>query len=190
MGDVTSIAGGLLTSFHVAPGDGRTALADFTGPSVDAVTWMLDVQQAGLHNNKGPIEALTSTFAYNFTGGSGNDAFGSAGLADTLTGGAGNDTLDPGGAPSGSHDTVTGGSGSDTFIYQAGYGAVTITDVKQSNTGHFRARQGNHILLQCFSVKPHGPQQALQHLATADFGNADGLTLLRISPGQIDAGNV
>jgi VCBS repeat-containing protein len=179
-GDVTSIAGGTLTSFHEFNANG-VALADFTGLAVDAFTWMNDVKLAHA-GNTGPIDALTSTFAYTFTGGSGNDAFGSAGHADTLSGGAGNDTLDPGGALSGTHDTVTGGSGSDTFIYQAGYGAVTITDFDQGNSGSFDVSEHDKLEINGFGGDPNPTISPDGHgNTTVDFGNGDVLTLLGVA---------
>ena len=182
-GDVTSIAGGTLTSFHEFNANG-VALADFTGFAVDAVTWMNDVELAHA-GNTGPIDALTSTFAYTFTGGSGGDTFGSAGHADTLTGGAGDDTLDPGGAPAGGHDTVTGGSGSDTILYQAGYGALTITDFDQGNeTGVFNPNEADHIQLNGLSAPSsvsYGDGNAI-----LDFGNNDVVTLLHVSQSQYE----
>jgi hypothetical protein len=182
-GDVTSVASGTLTSFHEFNADG-VALADFTGLTVDAATWMNDVKLAHA-GNTGPIDALTSTFAYHFTGGSGNDTFGSAGQADTLTGGAGNDTLDPGGAPAGGHDTVTGGSGSDTIIYQAGYGALTITDFDQGNeTGVFDPNEADHIQLNGLTA-PLSVSYANGN-AILDFGNNDIVTLLHVSQAQYE----
>jgi VCBS repeat-containing protein len=177
--DGTSIAGGILTSFHEFTADGQTALADFTGLSVDAVTWMNDVKLAA-HGHTSAIDALTSSFAYTFTGGPGNDAFGSAGHADALVGGAGNDRLDPGGAPSGSHDTVTGGLGSDTFVYQAGYGAVTITDFDQGNSGHFDVSEHDKLEINGFSGSPNISPDGHGN-TTVDFGNGDVLTLLGVA---------
>jgi hypothetical protein len=183
-GDVTSIAGGTLTSFHEFTADGSTALADFTGLAVDAVTWMNDVKLAHA-GNTGPIDALTSTFAYTFNGGSGNDSFGSEGHADTLTGGAGDDTLDPGGAPAGGHDTVTGGAGSDTILYQAGYGALTITDFDQGNeTGVFDPNEADHVQLNGLTA-PQSVSYANGN-AILDFGNNDIVTLLHVSQSQYE----
>jgi Ca2+-binding RTX toxin-like protein len=183
-GDGTSIAGGTLTSFHEFSANG-TALADFTGLAVDAVTWMNDVKLAHA-GNTGPIDAVTSTFAYHFTGGSGNDTFGSAGHADTLIGGAGDDTLDPGGAPAGGHDTVTGGSGSDTIVYQAGYGALSITDFDQGNNpAVFNPNEADHIQLNGLTA-PLSVSYTNGN-AILDFGNNDIVTLLHVSQSQYEA---
>jgi probable HAF family extracellular repeat protein len=139
-----TLAGGTLTSFHEFTDTG-TALADFTGLLVDAVTWLADAKLAA-GGNTGPLDALTSTFAYHFSGGSGSETFGSAGHADTLSG-TGADVFDGGGAPTGSHDTLTGGAGS-TFVFQQGYGALTITNFDQAN-GTFVAT--DHIQLNGFT---------------------------------------
>ena len=183
-GDITSVAGGTLTSFHEFSANG-TPLADFTGFAVDAVALMNDVKLAHA-GNTGPVDALTSTFAYTFTGGSGDDSFSSAGHADTLIGGAGNDTLNPGGAPAGDHDTVTGGSGSDTIIYQPGYGALTITDFDQGNeTGVFDPNEADHIQLNGLTA-PLSVSYANGN-AILDFGNNDVVTLLHVSQSQYEA---
>ena len=179
--DGISITGGTLTSFHEFTADGKTALADFTGLTVDAVTWMSDVRQAGLADNKGPIEALTSSFAYNFIGGPGNDNFGSAGQADTLSG-TGKDFFDGGGAPAGSHDTLTGGAGS-TFVFVQGYGALTITNFDQAS-GVFNRSDGDHIELDGFTGTP-----AVTYVngnTVADYGHGDILTLLNVNPANIN----
>ncbi len=176
-----SVTGGILTAFHEFTTDtSPVALADFTGLAVDAATWMTDVQDAALGND-GALNALTGSFSYIFNGGSGPDTFGSAGLADTLNGGAGNDVLDPGGAPSGSHDTVTGGAGSDTFVYMKGYGAVTITDFDQGNSGSFDASEHDKLEINGFSnanptISPDGHGNTI-----VDFGSGDVLTLLGVA---------
>jgi len=59
------------------------------------------------------------------TGGNGDDMlFGSFG-SDTLMGGKGEDTLDGGGGD----DSLTGGKGPDLFVFHAGFGEDTITDL-------------------------------------------------------------
>jgi VCBS repeat-containing protein len=180
-----AVTGGTITSFHEFTTDSTpVALADFTGLSVGAVTWMNAVQQAAA-GDKSAAEALTGNFAYIFNGGSGNDAFGSAGHADTLNGGAGNDTLDPGGAPSDNHDTVTGGAGSDTLIYQQGYGAVTVTDFDQGNSGTFDRNEGDHIQLNGLTA-PLRVSYASGN-AILDFGNNDVVTLLNVTQLQYEA---
>jgi hypothetical protein len=172
-----TLAGGTLTSFHEFTDTG-TALADFTGLLVDAVTWLADAKLAA-GGTTGPLDALTSTFAYHFNGGSGPETFGSAGHADTLSG-TGIDVFDGGGAPSGSHDTLTGGAGS-TFVFAQGYGALTITNFDQDSGGNFSQSIGDHIQLNGLTAK------SLQHVsysggnAILDFGNSDVVTLLHVT---------
>jgi Ca2+-binding RTX toxin-like protein len=61
----------------------------------------------------------------NLTGGDGNDVlFGSVGI-DTLIGGKGDDTLDGGAGD----DRLIGGKGPDLFVFHAGFGMDTITDL-------------------------------------------------------------
>src|SRR5262249_3141468 len=116
--DGHDITGGTITSFEeFKTGAKPVALANFTGLSVYAGIGLADVQ-LDAHGVKGPLKALTGPFAYDFIGGSGNDSFGV-------------------GAPAGEHTTLTGGGGSDLFQYQKGYGAVTITDFDQGDTGAF-----------------------------------------------------
>jgi hypothetical protein len=180
-----AITGGTLTSFHEFTNDNTpVALADFNGlPSIDAVTWMNAVQAAA-HGDKTAIDAITSTFSINFIGGSGPDSFGSSGQADTLSG-TGTDFFDGGGALAGLHDTETGGAGS-TFAFQAGYGALTITNFDQAG-GAFNATNGDIIQLNGLT--------APQHVTFAngntilDFGNNDVITLLNVSQTQYQSLN-
>src|SRR5260370_21845434 len=107
-GDGTTVKSGILTSFHEFTTDSTpVAIADFTGLSVDAPSWINDVQQEAA-GNKTAVETLTSTFSYNFIGGAGPDSLGSAGPADTLSG-TGKDVFDSGGPPPCTHETNTGG---------------------------------------------------------------------------------
>ncbi len=176
-----TVTGGTLTSFHEFANDSAAvALANFSGISVDAATWMVDVQLAA-GGNQSAIEALTSKFAFNFVGGPGPDSFGSAGQADTLTG-TGKDFFDGGGAPAGSHDTLTGGAGS-TFVFQQGYGALTITNFDQAN-GTFDKTEGDQIQLNGLTA----PRLNVTYSGgntTLDFGNGDVITLLNVIPDTI-----
>jgi VCBS repeat-containing protein len=179
------VSGGTITSFHEFKADGSTALADFTGLAVDAVSWIAAVQQAAAGDHSA-IEALTSKYSYEFIGGTGSDSFGSAGHNDLLIGGAGDDTLDPGGAPASGHDTVTGGAGSDTIIYQAGYGALTITDFDQGNNpAVFNPNEADHIQLNGLTA-PLSVSYTNGN-AILDFGNNDIVTLLHVSQSQYEA---
>ena len=59
---------------------------------------------------------------------------GSATVADTLTGSSTTSTtFDGGGAPAGTQDVENGLSGADTFIYNPGYGQVTINEATGPN---------------------------------------------------------
>ena len=175
-----TLTGGTLTSFHEFTDTG-TALADFTGLLVNAATWIADVQLAAGGNHTA-IDAVTSTFAYNFVGGSGPDTFGSAGHADTLSG-TGTDVFDGGGAPAGSHDTLTGGAGS-TFVFQQGYGALTITNFDQAN-GTFDATEADQIQLNGLTA-PQNVSYASGN-AMLDFGNGDVVTLLHVTQTEYEA---
>jgi hypothetical protein len=171
-----NFTGGTLTPFHEFTNESTAVLlADFTGLSVNAATWITDVQLAatGDHN---AIDALTSTFAYNFIGGFGPDSFGSAGHADTLSG-TGADVFDGGGAPSGSQDTLTGGAGS-TFVFQQEYGALTITNFDQDG-GTFDANENDQIQLNRLTAPTAQNVSYGNGNAILDFGNGDVVTLLR-----------
>jgi hypothetical protein len=175
-----AVTGGTVTAFHEFKADGTTALADFTGLSVNAATWMSAVQQDA-HGDKTAAEALTSAYAYNFIGGPGADNFGSAGQADTLSG-TGKDFFDGGGAPAGSHDTLTGGAGS-TFVFAQGYGALTITNFDQAS-GAFTRSDGDHIELDGFTGNP--TVTYVNGNTVADYGHGDILTLLNVNPADIN----
>ena len=58
------------------------------------------------------LEALTSTWSFNFVGGSGNDSSPAGDNNDTLSGGAGNDKLQG----QGGNDHLSGGSDNDTLF--------------------------------------------------------------------------
>ena len=176
-----ALTGGIITSFHeFATGETLVALADFTGLSVGAPTWMSAVRQDA-HGDNTAAEALTSNYSYIFNGGAGADNFGSAGHADTLTG-TGQDVFDAGGAPAGSHDTLTGGAGS-TFVFGAGYGALTITNFDQAH-GTFDPTQADHIQLDGLSAPLHVGYA--DGNALLDFGNGDVITLLHVSQTQYE----
>jgi hypothetical protein len=162
----TTVTGGRLTSFEAFTADGRTALATFTGVSVDAATWMADVQQDA-QGNGSALKALTGSFSYDFIGGAGNDSFGSA--HHGTTGG----------------ETLTGGGGSDTFVFSLGDGATTITDFDQGNTGSFSASEGDLIGLNNFISSP--TVTYVNGNTIADFGNGDVLTLLNVTKAEFAA---
>ena len=179
-----TVTGGTLTSFHEFTNDATPApLADFTGLSVDAATGIADAQLAA-GGNFTAIDALISTFAYNFIGGSGPDTFSAAGKADTLSG-TGVDVFDGGGAPSGSHDTLTGGAGS-TFVFAQGYGALTITNFDQAN-GAFNPTEGDQIQLNGLTAPPAQNVSFANGNAMLDFGHGDVVTLLNVTQAEYQA---
>ena len=178
-----TVTAGTLTSFHEFTNDTTpVALADFTGLSVDVVTWMADVilDAGGTH---GPIDTLTSAYAFNFIGGPGPDSFGSAGHADTLSG-TGADVFDGGGAPAGARDILTGGAGS-TFMFGQGYGALTITNFDQGN-GTFDATEGDQIQLNGLTAPTALQVSYSGGNAILDFGGGDVITLLHVTQDQFE----
>jgi hypothetical protein len=179
-----AVTGGTLTSFHEFTNDATPApLADFTGLSVDPDIGIAAVQLAAAGNFI-VIDALISTVAYNFIGGSGPDTFTSAGKADTLSG-TGVDVFDGGGAPSGSHDTLTGGAGS-TFVFARGYGALTITNFDQAN-GAFNPTEGDQIQLKGLAAPPAQNVSFADGNAMLDFGHGDVVTLLNVTQAEYQA---
>jgi Ca2+-binding RTX toxin-like protein len=99
-------------------------------------------------------------------------------FADTLTGDHNFNYLDGGGASSG-HDTLTGGWGADTFVYAKGYGAVTITDFDQGNSGSFDTSERDNFILNNLS-NPISLTQVGAN-TVVDFGNGDVVTLLNVT---------
>ena len=176
-GTAVTVTGGTLTSFEESAADNPSVpLYNFTGLSVDAATWITNVQYAAA-GNQHPINALTANLAFVFDGhlATSPNTFGSGSQADTLTGGSNNDDLDGGGAPAGQHDTLTGGAGSDAFVFGAGYGAETITDFDQGNSGHFDLTEGDTLVLNGITGQPTFTQDGSN--LQVNFGNGDVLTL-------------
>ena len=100
-------------------------------------------------------------------------------FADTITGDNNSNFLDGHGAPSGSHDTLTGGGGSDMFGFQKGYGALTITDFDQGNSGSFSQTENDFIFLNNFASRPTVSYASGN--TVLDFGSGDVLTLLNVT---------
>jgi hypothetical protein len=177
-----NVTGGTITAIHEFDATGTNPIENFTG-QFDAVSWIAGVKQDA-EGNDSPLKALVSPYNFTFTGGPGpgSDSFGGAGYADTQIAGAGNDTLDPGQATGGAH-TLTGGTGSDTFVYQQGYGAVTITNFDQDSLGNFSQSKGDLIQLNGFSGQP--TITYVNGNTIADFGNGDVLTLLNVNPANL-----
>ena len=97
-----SITGRTINSFDELSVDGSPApIADFTGLSVSATTWIAAAQDDA-DGNRAPINALTLQLCIYLNGSaaSGPVVFDAGTQADTLIGGSGNDILDGGGAPS------------------------------------------------------------------------------------------
>ncbi|MDF0600096.1 Hint domain-containing protein [Psychromarinibacter sp. C21-152] len=113
-------------------------------------------------------------------GGAGDDVLAGDGGADTLDGGAGADTL-------------TGGTGDDIFVLQSGGGADVITDFDtgdDDNDGSFNDQldlsgllddEGNPVNAWDITVSDDGSGNAV-----LSFPNGESLTLLGVSPSEID----
>ena len=191
----SALTGGIVNSFNELTDDSSPApIADFTGFSVDAVTWMADVQDAA-NGNPYPSSALLANVAVYFNGSfaTGPNIWSGLSQADTLIGGSGNDILDGKGAPSGQHDTLTGGAGSDIFVFGQGYGAETITDFDQGNSAAqgnnpavFNRSEGDQIELNGFNSPPIVTY--VQDGGTCDtvltFSTGDVLTLQGVTSGD------
>jgi VCBS repeat-containing protein len=106
-------------------------------------------------------------------------------FADTITGDANINFLDGQGAQGGGHDTLTGGGGSDTFEFQQGYGALTITDFDQGNSGSFSQSENDLIVLNNFAGQP--TVSFVNGNTVADFGNGDVLTLQNVTQSEFTA---
>ena len=172
-----AVTGGTITAIHELAADGVTPIADFTG-LFDAASWMAAVKDAA-GGDFSELKTLVSPYIFSFVGGPGNDSFGGAGNIENISGGGGNDTLDPGTATGGAH-TLTGGAGSDTFVYQAGYGAVTITDFDQGNNpGVFDSSEHDKLELSGFGSDPSFGHDTQGNLLV-EFGNGDVLTLVGV----------
>jgi hypothetical protein len=178
--------GGTISAIHELTTDG-TAIADFTGLSVSATAWIAAVEQAAAGDSSA-VNSLVANYTVDFVGGSGPDQIGSAGHSEIYDGGGGDDVLNPGSASGGQH-VLTGGAGSDTFVYQQGYGAVTITDFDQGNNpGVFDASENDKIELNGFSNQPDVKDDGHGNV-TADFGNGDVLTFLNVTAAELNALN-
>src|SRR6185437_13867545 len=177
--------GGTISAIHELASEGNTAIADFTGLSVSATAWIAAVQQAAAGDTSA-VNSLVANYTVDFVGGSGPDQIGSAGHTEIYNGGGGDDVLNPGSASGGQH-VLTGGAGSDTFVYQQGYGAVTITDFDQGNNpGVFDAGENDKIELNGFSNQPNVQDDGHGNV-TADFGNGDVLTFLNVTAAELNA---
>ncbi len=157
--DDTTVTGGTITSFQVLTyGEGTPVpLANFTGFTANASTWIADVQQFAT-GTTGPFNALTANYSFDVIGGSGND------VIDFATN-------------SGGTVTLTGGAGSDTFVYGQGYGAVTITDFDQGDTpGTFNLGEGDQLVLNG-GLTDHPTFTEVGNNLVVNFGGGDVLTL-------------
>ena len=156
----STVTGGTITSIHEFSADGTSAIADFTGVTIAAVAWLAAVQDAAAGNFGAQQCTGRELCRQPSSADPAPDSFGGAGNAETISGGGGNDVLDPHTATGGQH-TLTGGTGADTFVYKQGYGAVTITDFDQGNSGTFDPREGDQIALDNLSnpVTSHAGQR-------------------------------
>ena len=111
-------------------------------------------------------------------------------FVDTIVGNnAGNNFLDGGGATSG-HDTLTAGSAHTTFVFQQGYGLLTITNFDQAG-GSFNASENDIIQLNNLG----NPLSVIYVAdgnntdAVLDFGHGDKITLLNVTQAQFESLN-
>jgi VCBS repeat-containing protein len=110
-------------------------------------------------------------------------------FADTIVGDAQSDYLDGGGAPAGGHDTLTGGAGT-TFVFQQGYGALTITNFDQAG-GLFDPAEHDTIQLNNLNGTPtvtYVPDGNSTD-TVLNFGNNDVVTLLNVTQAEFTALN-
>ena len=176
----TTLATGTITGFQEFTDDSTPAqLVDLSGFTADAVTWMLDIREFA-QGQPAAFNDLTANYSFDVVGGSGPDAFDFA-------------------APSGGFVTLTGGAGSNTFFYGQGYGAVTITDFDQGNTGNFTQTEGDIINLSgvtgvsSFSdltltaVDANGTADQNGPDTQINFGGGDILTLSNVTPSRLNA---
>jgi VCBS repeat-containing protein len=97
--------------------------------------------------------------------------------------------LDGGVAATGTHHTLTGPAGS-TFVFQEGYGALTITNFDQAG-GPFNASQNDIIQLNNLGAPQNVTfvQNGNGTDTVIDFGNNDVLTLHNVTQAQYNALN-
>ncbi len=93
-------------------------------------------------------------------------------------------------APRAGHDTLTGGSADTTFVFQQGYGALTITNFDQAG-GSFNASENDIIQLNNL-----GNPLTVSYVADGnstdtvlDFGGGDKITLLNVTQAQFESLN-
>ncbi len=99
-------------------------------------------------------------------------------FADTIVGNANGGFLDGGGASSG-HDTLTAGSAGTNFVFQNGYGALTITNFDQAG-GSFNSNEHDVLDFNGFGGNPTFGHDADGNL-TVVFGNNDIVTLVGVT---------
>ncbi len=114
-----------------------------------------------------------------------SNVFGSK-FGDTIVGNANGGFLDGDGAQAGTNDTLTGSVGT-TFVFQQGYGALTITNFDQAN-GTFDATENDQILLLNGLT---GPQNVTfsNGNTVLGFGSGDVITLQNVTQAQYQALN-
>ena len=101
---------GLITAIHEFTNDTTAPLVNFSGIGVDAKDWY-DAVVAAANGPDTLINALTSSWAFNFVGAGGPDNFVGGNQNDTASGGDGDDFL----LGSAGNDSLSGGNGNDTL---------------------------------------------------------------------------
>ena len=135
--DTLSLIGGTLTEIHVFQNTGNgPPIVTFTGFDIPAKDIQAAIDQYDQSEGTDPFAffSLFLSFAYNVTGGSGDDILIGGDLGDVIAGGAGNDIL-IGGA---GNDILIGGAGADSFQFETGFGNDIILDFKSGEDSiHF-----------------------------------------------------
>ena len=98
-------------------------------------------------------------------------------FADTIVGNASGGVLDGGGASTG-HDTLTGSAGT-VFVFQHGYGALTITNFDQAG-GSFDSSEHDQLDFNGFNGNPNVHSDGNGN-TIVDFGGGDVVTLLGVA---------
>ena len=107
---------GLITAIHEYTNDVTPVpLVNFSGIGVDAQAWYPAVVAAATGADT-QINALTSSWAFNFVGAGGPDSFVGGNQNDTATGGSGDDFL----LGAAGNDNLSGADGNDTLGGGAG----------------------------------------------------------------------
>ena len=179
-GSASSVASGAVNYFEIDVTPGNHT---YTSPNTGIIGVNFNEATSGVTVNLAAGTASWGGFTDTLTNMS--FVFGSK-FADTIVGDTHSDYLDGGGASTG-HDTLTGGVGT-TFVFQQGYGALTITNFDRAS-GSFNASDNDIIQLNNL-----GNPQNVSYVADGgntdtvlDFGNNDVVTLLNVTQAQFES---